>query len=724
SRVRLLLQEKKSSLLHTCFGRIFHLPPQEDTQGSKAALYSKTLAVMDSMLQVLILSAGTLGTMALQNILQLLLPFTSSHPAVVQRRAMARIARLTSFIADYPLQVCSYFAQTIPLRKQCFETHQFAMLGMLVGHLTLCCTCKDKETSQEAAEALCHLHTFFLRSKRSYRSLWLPNTGQLQLEEDWQARQSWHLSQTVYAKKMFLIFMKYLQPSHRVDIILMAIKSFRQPSTYSISVAAKMVTTLLANPAFPTGQVLKIVQAIYRILPFVTSEAALSSLDRALLMLTEKNLSEVVTSLLQCSPTCTNVTMIMWRVMLSKPQISEKVLQELLSLTMNLSLYKTSASTKGNPRMLSLAAGKMMSEILLQCICLEQVKAIFPKLFLALLFQVSFTTELMLQEVHIFWRKHQQDLLTPIRSAVLSMQVLLCNMGFEQEARAIEVEGGWDALLSAQTHLTGVCIVARKVVTIPTSLLSTIFCHVAELLSVEDPTLEMIAMVFLIEMLGCIKLKEELNRVLEIFPMYLQSQCLGMPSLVLRGILKLTKRPDMAKKTLVLLPDVMEQLQSADSDTTITALSVLTTMLQLLEGKALILTTLALVDKLQPLFNNESNTVRELSIHLFQDVIELVAGIKKRRMEEELWDSLVPLLFHLHDQDENVVKASQEALCTAGQFLKWQKLAELTETAQAWSICERLLARKRNRAKLYLYQSRLYLQSPQEHLRLEAVRFI
>lgn len=44
--------------------------------------------------------------------------------------------------------------------------------------------------------------------------------------------------------------------------------------------------------------------------------------------------------------------------------------------------------------------------------------AIFPQLFLALLFQVSFTTELTLQEVQIFWKEHQQDLLTPIRCSV------------------------------------------------------------------------------------------------------------------------------------------------------------------------------------------------------------------------------------------------------------------------------------------------------------------
>lgn len=65
-----------------------------------------------------------------------------------------------------------------------------------------------------------------------------------------------------------------------------------------------------------------------------------------------------------------------------------------------------------------LQAAGTISKILLQPTFLQEVEAIFPQLFLALLFQVSFTTELTLQEVHIFWRKYQQDLLTPIRCSI------------------------------------------------------------------------------------------------------------------------------------------------------------------------------------------------------------------------------------------------------------------------------------------------------------------
>lgn len=59
-----------------------------------------------------------------------------------------------------------------------------------------------------------------------------------------------------------------------------------------------------------------------------------------------------------------------------------------------------------------------------------------------------------------------------------------------------------------------------------------------------------------------------------------------------------------ARKTLVLLPCIMEQLQGAESDASAVALPVLSNMLRLLEGKMLSLTALALAEKLQPLFND------------------------------------------------------------------------------------------------------------------------
>lgn len=67
------------------------------------------------------------------------------------------------------------------------------------------------------------------------------------------------------------------------------------------------ILTLLTSPLPPVSplQVPNIVWAIYRNLPSIKAVVALNSLDRALLVLLGKHPREVVSSLLQCSPTCT-----------------------------------------------------------------------------------------------------------------------------------------------------------------------------------------------------------------------------------------------------------------------------------------------------------------------------------------------------------------------------------------------------------------------------------
>lgn len=179
-----------------------------------------------------------------------------------------------------------------------------------------------------------------------------------------------------------------------------------------------------------------------------------------------------------------------------------------------------------------------------------------------------------------------------------------------------------------------------------------------------------------------------------------------------------------ARKILTLMPDIMACLEHIESNAVSVAMLVLNNLFQLLERKTLSLNALALAPKLRLLFDNESDTVRELSMYFFQYVMGLVTGAEQKKMKKEVWESLLPLIFHLHDQKENVAKAAQEALSFAGCFLKWQELTELAQNAEPWEISKWLLERKRSKTKDFLRQSEAYLQSPQDILRQDAVRFI
>ncbi|XP_032303181.1 maestro heat-like repeat-containing protein family member 7 [Coturnix japonica] len=433
----------------------------------------------------------------------------------------------------------------------------------------------------------------------------------------------------------------------------------------------------------------------------------------------------MVSSLLVCSLTCSRVAVTMWREMLSESSTVKTVLQEVFQVLINHTLQHTSPFIKERPRVLALAAARILPEILQLPLVLKEAEAIFPQLFPALLLQVSFTTELTLQEVEIFWEGQQQHQLTPIRSAVQSLKVLLCSVGLQKQMEAIQEQGGWDALLSTVTHLQGVQVVARVMRELPAALRDPIFQQLVELLSTNFYSWDMVAMVFLVEMLECMDLSKELHRVVSLFDTCLQGQSVGTRQLVLRGILQLSTRQHTARKMLGLVPCITERLQDADSGARAVALPVLSTLLRLLDRGKLSLVALELAANLPALFEDESSTVRQLSIHLFLDTLSFVEGQEKRKMQKTVCRNLVLLYLHLHDEEENVSKASQKAFLGAARFLHWRRLEQLAEVAQFWQIGECMLVeRRQSAAQDYLGDCLLYLQSLQETLRLEAVRFI
>ncbi|XP_040502382.1 maestro heat-like repeat-containing protein family member 7 isoform X6 [Gallus gallus] len=721
----LLPEKQKNSLLCACLSSVLHLPGYEADTDLDMATYTETMEALHRLLQVLVGSAGTSVLMELQNILELLLPFTTCQLAAVEERAVACIARLLAFCNTCPLpELCFCFTRAAVFQHNCQENQRLPVLGKLAGHLILCCSSTDERTRDEAMKAIHQLFTFITAPGL------LPKQKEPKMPQPWDSQQTLlpqEVSHEDRARNVFEVLRKCLLYPETVNILLTAIESMTAPGLHSTQLAAHMVDVLTAKARFPPREVRKIVNVIYSSLPSIRAQPALKSLGRALLVLVSKFPREMVTSLLVCSPTCTRVAVIMWREMLSEPPAVEKVLQQLLPVLRNHSLHHTSPFIKDWPRVLALAAAKVLPEILQLPLVLKEAEAIFPQLFLALLLQVSFTVNLTQQEVEIFFEAHQQHQLTPIRAVVQSLKVLLCSVGLQRQMEAIQEQGGWDALLSTVTHLQGVQVVARVMRELPGALRDPIFHHLVELLSTSFfYSWETVAMVFLIEMLDCVDLNKELHRIMILFTTYLQSQSVGMQQLVLRGILKLSQRQDTARPMIIFLPCVMELLQDADSDIRAVALPILSNLLQLLEGVKLSLMALALAGKLPALINDESSTVRQLSIDLFLETLNYVEDQEKRKMQEEVCRSLVLLYLHLHDEEESVAKASQKALLGAARFLRWRRLEHLVQTAQFWQIGECMLDKRRRRsaAQEYLGQSLLYLQSPQESLRREAVRFI
>ncbi|XP_061326313.1 uncharacterized protein LOC133277971 isoform X2 [Pezoporus flaviventris] len=155
------------------------------------------------------------------------------------------------------------------------------------------------------------------------------------------------------------------------------------------------------------------------------------------------------------------------------------------------------------------------------------------------------------------------------------------------------------------------------------------------------------------------------------------------------------------KKMLLIFRNVMGHLKKKDSST-----------------------ALQLAENLPQLFDDVSSQVRELSICLFKEVIQMADWKHQRQMRKNVQGSLVPLVLHMSDETESVAKASHKDLCVAAKVLRRTWLSHHVQALERWRTVECLLEHKRSRAEEYVRQSMPYLQHAQVTVRMAAVRFI
>ncbi|XP_061876129.1 uncharacterized protein LOC133629477 isoform X2 [Colius striatus] len=215
------------------------------------------------------------------------------------------------------------------------------------------------------------------------------------------------------------------------------------------------------------------------------------------------------------------------------------------------------------------------------------------------------------------------------------------------------------------------------------------------------------------------------ERVLQLAPRYLQSKSSVMRCLVLRALSALCHEPAMAKRMWILQRRLMELLASADGEVIEMTLYLLRKMLQAMNHPLCYTIGLGLARRLPPLFDHDNRHVQLLSLQLFQHVMEGMDSKGRKKLKEQVIQSLIQLLCTLHDENQEVAEASQETLLQAARFLKKRKLSQLLERRQTWPAFKYLLSESSSsRASRYVQQALWCLQSRKPSVQEAAVRFM
>ncbi|XP_036261493.2 uncharacterized protein LOC118701027 [Molothrus ater] len=374
-----------------------------------------------------------------------------------------------------------------------------------------------------------------------------------------------------------------------------------------------------------------------------------------------------------------------------------------------------------------LAATVVMWKMLQEPHVPRVVTSYFPQLFVHLLFQVFFSTEEMPEEVNAFWKECLQEhglATSPNRFAVQTLKSLLCRKQYKEVVVSVEGKRGWDTLLCADTRHYAVGLLAREMRHACLGLGSSIALHLLWLLSTQEPHWDLPGLAFLVELLECLDASECGASVVKVSSRYLQSECRERCRLALRALLELIDDPSMAERMWSLTQCLMDLL--CDNDAEIAGMTLITLSFLFLHKSHILMSTpiaLQLAEALLPLFDHDNSQVQLLSIKLFRDMMEYLEE-REKPLESPVQQSLLPLFFHCHDENQRVAEASREALLCAVKLMKRRDLKKLVKEQQLWKFSECLLAEDRSRVAEHLRRALRYLQSPQEPLREAAISFM
>ncbi|CAM4671469.1 unnamed protein product [Lepidochelys olivacea] len=288
SKVKPLLRGMElSSLLTVCFSSVFSLPPAETNPGVEAAPYNNTLNTMDELLKTLVCEDEKRNLVVLQNIVEVLLPWTASKEVHVRLRAVGRITWLTKFISG---------------QHKFKGVEEFRVLGQLVGCLTLHCAEQEQEICRSAMEGLHHPYAFMLWQKRT--TLAKQSAEYLQVFREWRAENTFWVTWFTNTSNIAMMFGKYFNPSERMDVLLTAIEGMRDTSIHDSVAARHMLHVILWVPSPSLERVSEAVTSVYHNLDSISEPLAQQQLLKALVVLGDQYSEEVVTTLLGCSLSC------------------------------------------------------------------------------------------------------------------------------------------------------------------------------------------------------------------------------------------------------------------------------------------------------------------------------------------------------------------------------------------------------------------------------------
>ncbi|KAM3837584.1 LOW QUALITY PROTEIN: maestro heat-like repeat-containing protein family member 7 [Vipera latastei] len=707
---------KKGLLLRTFFKSVFSLSPvkagqEEEGVDPSTVHYTKNLFIgtyqaFSELLQQLMVENPIPSE--LERILQLMVPWLQASEADLRERAIWSSASLLNFVAN---------------KLQLETKSKFSHLGHLVAILGICCGDPVKSICSKAAKSIHLLLSIVLGQKIAKLDQKNVHTNVIKWKHQ-EFLETWN--PMVFLKnpsRVAEVFSVYFSPREKTDFLLTLLDGLTEAcGNFSWAAAESLLASIARTCGPEIEKVPDIIEGICSRLNLIRRPSTRRLLMKlvGLLAGTTEHLDTVISSLLEHSFSADSSPSELWRSLSKEEMIDEQLLENLLTR------LQSQHKTKLQPPSVSITLTQALYEVISVLESRDTIRGLFPELLVTLLVELHFGSQRdALPDVDFLQQCGQVK--GQVSFAVEAIKMLLIRIGCRYEVTFMEKTRGWLMLQSGQELLQGSTLLARAMLHFccpeiirVLDLLFSLFSKGSEM---HKPT---IIAVF-VELLH----HQDVDRfpteqIFESLEEWTQNPSPDVRSLALRALGILAIHPDKVEDVKALMPTLLGGLEETDNSVIMEAITALQNVLRFMQRSDVV----TLAEKLLPLFSAADTKVRSSAIVLFAELPSLVKKKEKYLIQEQVNQSLVPLLLHLQDEEPDVVKGCQDALLKCFRFLGWS-LPKKVSSKKAWhdhplipeSLC-RQISWKVKTIPAVLLQCLDHLLCPQVSIRRAATIFI
>ncbi|XP_054960815.1 protein MROH8 isoform X5 [Pan paniscus] len=356
---------------------------------------------------------------------------------------------------------------------------------------------------------------------------------------------------------------------------------------------------------------------------------------------------------------------------------------------------------------------------------------LFPQLLMTLLIQIHHSIGLTMSDVDIpsglYTEQEVPSEVTPLCFAMQATKTLLLRTCCLQEFNIMEKNKGWALLGGKDGHLQGVFLLANALLERNRLLAQKVMYLLVPLLNRGNDKHKLTSAGFFVELLRS-PVAKRLPSIYSVarFKDWLQDGNHLFRILGLRGLYNLVGHQEMREDIKSLLPYIVDSLRETDEKIVLSAIQILLQLVRTMD-----FTTLAAMTRtLFSLFGDVRSDVHHFSVTLFGAAIKSVKNPDKKSIENQVLDSLVPLLLYSQDENDAVAEESRRVLTICAQFLKWKLPQEVyskdpwhIKPTEAGTICR--FFEKKCKGKINILEQTLtYSKNPKLPIRRSAVLFV